>query len=338
MSNVVSVISQATVAARDYQAIFNDILSLDMNPSSCTLTVCLASVGKDEAIPSFERLQMTEKLTKGFCETIEMALKKYQKETKASDLLFPEFHIDSKPEDFEMEHLDLTQYSAILEQINPLASLTDIEVFTKKESFVAGLRFYVIVVQIPNQEPAYFFRTHTPKKILSRSWLLGLQRNDGTFDRVEEPLILFDQEIDCMSHKGMIYLIDKKNFENIFRFFDAIRVTAKETLETINISIPIQNFDELVRTCEGNLQMLRKLKKIASKPNLKNIQMSDVKKVIEQLNLPIQVVDVNGQEKLLFDLKATAREKYALLRLLNDDYLQSIMTGKKYEVTGKREV
>ena len=66
--------------------------------------------------------------------------------------------------------------------------------------------------------------------------------------------------------------------------------------------------------------------------------MSDVKKVIAESGLSIQIIEVNGQEKLLFDPQAKTREKYSLLRLLNDDYLQSIMTGKKYEVTGKREV
>ena len=35
---------------------------------------------------------------------------------------------------------------------------------------------------------------------------------------------------------------------------------------------------------------------------------------------------------LLFD----PSDKWALLRLLDDDYLKSIMTGENYEVTGKR--
>jgi hypothetical protein len=84
--------------------------------------------------------------------------------------------------------------------------------------------------------------------------------------------------------------------------------------------------------------MLNKLKKIAAKPYLKALKMSDVKRIIDVNHLPVEVKIVDGQEKIFFNPKAKAREKYTLLRLINDDYLESLMTGIDYEVTGKREV
>ena len=44
------------------------------------------------------------------------------------------------------------------------------------------------------------------------------------------------------------------------------------------------------------------------------------------------MVKDKGKEMLLFDPK----NKWAVLRLLDDDYLRSALTGQKYEVTGKR--
>jgi PHD/YefM family antitoxin component YafN of YafNO toxin-antitoxin module len=60
--------------------------------------------------------------------------------------------------------------------------------------------------------------------------------------------------------------------------------------------------------------------------------MSDIKKAIEEMDLPLKVERHNGKEKLVFD----SSDKWAILRLLDDDYLQSIMTGEKYEVNSKR--
>ena len=60
--------------------------------------------------------------------------------------------------------------------------------------------------------------------------------------------------------------------------------------------------------------------------------MSDIKKVIDEMELPLKVVRHDRKEKLVFD----PADKWAILRMLDDDYLQSIMTGEKYEVNSKR--
>ena len=77
---------------------------------------------------------------------------------------------------------------------------------------------------------------------------------------------------------------------------------------------------------------MRKLKNIATQPYLDSITMADIKKAIAAHNLNIQIVTVNGQEMLRYD----PTEQYGILKLLDDDYLQSIMTNKSYEATGKR--
>jgi len=196
----------------------------------------------------------------------------------------------------------------------------------------------VIVAQPDGSDPVYFYRCYTPRKILKRTGLHAVLGSHGEYDRADERCISFEESIDCISHNGFMFVLHKPNFQVMFRFLEEVRVTARETLQTINCGLPIQNFDELLQACEGNMTMLRKLKKIAAKPYLKDLKMSDVKKIIEMNHLPVEVIEVNGQEKILFDPKAKAKEKYALLRIFNDDYLKSLMTDKNYEVSGKREV
>ena len=79
---------------------------------------------------------------------------------------------------------------------------------------------------------------------------------------------------------------------------------------------------------------MAKLNNIASKQYLKQIKMADIKKVIEEFDLKIKTIHKGRKEMLVFD----PADKWAILRLLDDDYLGSVMTGQNYEVTGKREL
>jgi len=280
---------------------------------------------------------MSPRLTDGFREVIESILLKYQKGMAGNHMLFLEYFIESVLEENEIEYFELATRKSIAEQIEPLTLPTDIETFTEDKDFIAGIRFYAIVAHPDDCEPIYFFQVYTPRKIMRRKGLYAVLGSKGEYDRVDDHFISFEESIDCISHNGFMFVLHKDNFQKMFQFLEEIRVTAEETLDAINYRLPIQNFDELVLACNGSMTMLRKLKKIAAKPYVKSLKMSDVKKIIEIIHLPVEVIrDVDGQEKILFNPKAKAREKYALLRIFNDDYLMSLMTGINYETTGKR--
>jgi len=129
-----------------------------------------------------------------------------------------------------------------------------------------------------------------------------------------------------------MFILKKENFHYMFRFLEEVIKTAQQTLARIKSHIPIVNFDEFAQSCERNHSKMRKLKNIAIQPYLDSITMADIKKAIAAHNLNIQIVTVNGQEMLRYD----PTEQYGILKLLDDDYLQSIMTNKSYEATGKR--
>lgn len=308
------------------------ILELDL--SECEVTVCLASSLKDAVLPRFERLLLSAELTETFRSVAAYTLALYKKEHNSGNLVLRKYAVESKPESYEVEYLNVSTYESIMEQISPLSALADVEVFEADEKFISGLRFYVITVQPPSGDPVYFFRTYTPKKMLGRSRLFAVMFRHGIFDKVIEPAFLFDQHIDCLSHSGIMFIFKKENFYEIFRFFETIRMIAIETLDTIRATVPIQNFDDFARDCEGHLAKLEKLRNIAAKPYWGKITVENMKKVIEKNNLPVQFVQTNVGEKLVYD----PSDKWVLLKLLDDDYLWSLMTEQSYEVTGKREL
>jgi hypothetical protein len=60
--------------------------------------------------------------------------------------------------------------------------------------------------------------------------------------------------------------------------------------------------------------------------------MVDLKRVIRRFQLPVKVALNENRECLVYDRS----NKWAIHRLLDDDYLNSVMTKQMYEVTGKR--
>ncbi|MCU1240742.1 MAG: hypothetical protein JWO71_1468 [Candidatus Acidoferrum typicum] len=318
-------------AQKQPKEIFAEILASDLDKSA--LTVCVASTGKAGVEPSFQKLQLSTELAEEFRSVVQSSLTKYLEKSADGDLKVYQYDAGSKADSHEIEYLDLTKHDEIGKQFAPLSSLADVLLFTAQDEFVSGLRFYVIIVQPQQGSPIYCFRSYTPKKKLRRSPLFAAIFEDGTFDRIAEPTFLFDNRIHCMAHGTFMFVFNKDSFHKIFRFFDMVLKTAEKTLESIGSRVPIDNFEEFSEACKGHYQMQAKLKNIANKPYLKNLTMDAVKKVLAELpHLGVEIIIKNGEEMLVFNPK----DKWAFLRLLDDDYLKSLMTGENYEVSGKR--
>src|SRR5438105_15795034 len=105
-----------TTVKADPQAVLNGILTLNL--SECTVTVCLASCPKDEVVPRFERLLLSEALTEVFRSVVAFVLEQYKKESGSGNLVLREYAVESKPDAYEVEHLDLSGYELIKDQMN----------------------------------------------------------------------------------------------------------------------------------------------------------------------------------------------------------------------------
>jgi len=317
---------------QDSNAVFDQLLKLDV--TRCAVHVCVASCIGDDDIPEFQRLQLATELTAEFRNVIVGAFQRWRKEKEAYQLvLWP--HLDgTRPEPHEFEYLDLDMHDSIRVQLEGLARpIIDLPLFEADDEIVSGIRFYVIIAQPADDEPVYFFRTYTPKRELSRSkWFAGWLRG-GQFDKVDTPTFLFDDRIDCFCVGKHMFVVQKTNFQAIFRFFEMVARAATATLSIIQSRISIKNFKEFAEDCQGHLQKLAKLKNIAQQPYLSTISMSDIRAVIDlaQLkNIPIE--KVNGVEMLVYDRK----DRWALLRLLDNHYMQSLLTKGFFDATDKR--
>lgn len=305
---------------------------LGINLKNCEVQLCMAGLTVGSETPDFQRVVLGRELASEFGGIIDGVLGRLRRDIERDALTVQTYEAATKLDDHEIEHLDLSGHKTIARQIAGLADLAGLENFSEDESFVDSLRFYIVVIIRTHKKPIFFFRAYSPKKELGRSKLLAVTMRRGHYDQIKESLFLFDNRIDCFAYGDELFVLNKANFQRIFRFYELLVAAAGETLAVIEKKIPIDNFPAFRLACEGHLQKLAKLKNIASKPYLQAITMKDIRRVIDRYKLNIETVGKGRNEKIQFD----ASDKWAILRLLDDDYLESLMTGNSYEVNSKR--
>lgn len=312
--------------------VLEKIMQLDLG--SCEIQVCMAGMRQELDTPDFQRVTISKEVAVEFQKIVEKILTKRKKELEKGDLVLHPYDPGTKPDLHEVEILQISEHEAINAQISGLSDIMGLEAFLAEDEFLSSLRFYVIALFPRSGNPVYCFRTYSQKRELTRTTFLAVVLKQGHYDQFTDRLFLFDQHIDCICRGNDLFIFKKDNFQKIFQFYKLLLKTAKDTLQIIKTKIPIDNFEDFEHACEGHLQKVAKLKNIASKPYLKNVNMKDLKKVIKRYKLPIVTVGRGNNEKIHFDKS----DRWAILRLLDDDYLESVLTGNSYEANSKRKL
>jgi len=147
---------------------------------------------------------------------------------------------------------------------------------------------------------------------------------------------LFDRKVDCIAANGFLFILNKANFERLFQYYEELKSNAATTVDLVTQYIPVINLKEFKDVCISQVRFMGKLASISKKPYLSHVTIADIKRVITEFNLSVQIVMDKGIEKILFE--PSPQKRWLILKLLDDDYLGSIMTSKKYAVNSKTPV
>lgn len=314
-------------------AVLNGIFNTPYEDAN--LQLCLASIQDEDEPPALQKVQMSQEVANEMRLSGSRKIRHYRKKFQAGDLRVLAYDPAAMNRDDEIEFLVIGEIDDVASQVNPISNIAALEPFTASDEFIDGLKFYTLVYTI-GENTFYSMRSFTKARELGRSSVLGLRFSDAIFNKLKEPTFLFDSNIDCLSANGVLFILNKNNFQQMFHYFEKVIAAGKAALKTVSERISIKNFDSFSRLCTGNLNMMAKLKNLASKEYLDSLSMDDIKRVIHSFNLPATIVEEDGQEKLLFDPQS--KDKWLLLRILDDDYLGSEMTKLKYEANSKRAV
>ena len=305
------------------QALKQTQQDLDSNPP---LSVVLGSgtYGQDE--DDLRRLNIGQDLQRQF--------QKIARDAVRGELRLVEYEPGYKPDSGEICWIDVLQANSVGRMVKRITSVHNLVMFDgSRGQFLDDLAYYALFARATATRNVVLFRKTNDKLELHSSPKVAAVFRRGQYDVVEESTLLFDRHIDCWSDGKYAFISNVSNFEKIFRYFEELEARAKDTVKEVLKRIPISNVNGFERACTEQIRFMNKLAVIAKRPYLHKLSMADFKRVITAHSLDIEIVHEDGQQKLRFDPEPSKR--WILLKLLDDDYLNSVMTHLKYEVNSK---
>lgn len=321
----------------EVSVILDEIVGLQAE--QCEATVYLATEDRKTRQISYASLTLSGPLADKFKQLAISRLHNIAELNANGDLQLRPLANVAKMDDFDVDWLDISLLPAIKSRVEGVPQqIAQVPVFIESDhELPAALKYYVLALQPQAQgsERVLFFRKFNPKYELRRSKLFGIVYANGVFDQLTQPAMLFDDHFDCFCRGDAMFVQRKPDFQTIFGYFEQLQQKASACLQKINSVIPISNFSEFALSCGSHKQKWMKLANINDSPYLQSVTIADLKKVIEKFSLVgVRIVMHDGEEHLEFDPK----NRWVILKLLDDDYLSSVMTDSAYEVSSKRKV
>lgn len=299
---------------------------------SATIPVCLASAKDRFTQPDFRSLEMTRTLANRFREIIQAFCRKQRQDQKRVD----EYSIDQSPGDGLIQWVDLGDYPEAQNHVDGLLSPGNFPPFKNEEKFAKNLRFYAIVAQLQNGQTVIGLRSITQAQKPYRSkWSVRafLQEGRHEYDELTTELLLFDEEIDCLLYKNLVFISNGAQFEKIFNFEQVSRRVATKALSMLEQSVQIHNFEEFKAACLRDRRKQKQLARIARGADLSQFTVPKAREVMKVNRYVKGIIRTEGGEEILtYD----PRNQWALLRFLNETTVMSLVTGDHFDADHKR--
>lgn len=289
--------------------------------------VSLASVPRVLNDTVFQRLVMEEDLGAEFAEVSRRCVEDLLNEVRF--LPYDPGHKLDRGEVFAMPLADLGDAAQGLAN---RVDLQNVDFFTAHPDFVRDLRFYTVIAS-EGESQAVFFRSYSKSRIMRNSKKFLAYFGDGVYEMAGEDSLLFDDKIDAILWEEHLFILNHFNFTRIFRIAEALQARIGEAVEQLTQRFPIQNADAFLEACAGQIQMMSKAVRIPDKAYFQGLTMHDIKSVIARHDLDLEITEANGREELVFD--PSIERRWLILKVLDDDYLESEMTDLRYEVNSK---
>ena len=241
-----------------------------------------------------------------------------------------------KPDPDEVEWEDASKIDEVVYATTKLANISALGPFDPSdEEYKRRLSYWAVVLTDGQGKQAFFFRSFTAAAELKRKRGIALINRSGSFTRVDDAIFLIDDDLDCFVFDGFIYVLRKRDFRRIFDQIAAVLKKAKVAAGELHQRVPIANFADFEKACSSDSRLADKLLSVRGRDYFSQLNYQMLQPVINQFNLTIPTRTMNGQTQLVFEPEPAGR--FRILKLVDDDYLRSSMTGHGYEANSKSQ-
>ncbi len=229
----------------------------------------------------------------------------------------------------------------------PLTGLEPVVLTTTHRQYERGTEFgrrSLLALRVADRrgrDIARVYQGFSPEKALEHSKRIMAFWNGEQFASLDAQPLVIDRSLRLFAFDGMAVMKSNSAYEALFGPLPDLRVQAAVTYSATLGKLQIVGGDELQTACESDINMMRKLLSIQQKMDQPGYpQALDMPSVLEFLarNPHIDVpIDSSGDSPALV-FQPQAQHRWALLKLLDDDYLRSDLTNINYEANSKTEI
>lgn len=199
---------------------------------------------------------------------------------------------------------------------------------------LSDISFQALRISNPNGKDIILFQKFSNRQVSGETDELRISEGDNQYQEFENIVVTIPQRVDSILYKNKIYVFSSKKFEDIFDYLTQYKRHANDVLNGIDRSdLQIHNMDEFVDSILGDRRALRKMKSIEQRGLYDSLGRAQVESVVNDYDLGIDIqTDDSGDWGIHIP---DMRKKWDVIRLLDDDHLESSLTSTQYQVYGK---
>jgi len=232
--------------------------------------------------------------------------------------------------------------AANLTAIESAVRKQDLLSFTGEAAAMANIKMLAASFTASDGRQVTFYRIADNLLQVRKAKWLGLVQQNGVYGKVEPAdILLIRTDFEVVVVAGYAFFWKKATFERAFGFLDQLKAESLATFNSVTISLKIDGIEDLRKACTSQPQMMAKMSSIKRSMDTdpEYAAAMTMPRLIDYVkqhpHVDIAIVGSGSGRRFVFDPSPARR--FQLLKLLDDDFLHSVLTKRDYEAGSKQQ-
>ena len=230
--------------------------------------------------------------------------------------------------------------AATLGAIQSVVEAADADAFDSGADYAKNATMVAARFATKDGKTVTFYRVADTLLHFTKSKVFSLIRRDGQYDRLEPAdVLLMRAEFDVVVINGHAFFFLKPTFERAFGFLEELKKASAATFDSVTSGLRITGLAELRAACTTQSQMMAKMasirRSVDEDPTYAAAMTMPKLLAYVEAN-PVVNIEIEGtgaNRSLVFNPAPATR--FQIVKLLDDDYLRSVLTDRDYEAGSK---
>jgi hypothetical protein len=230
--------------------------------------------------------------------------------------------------------------AATLATVQSTVRTQDVKPFNGNADYASKVKMVAAHFATADQQSVTFYRIADSMLQLKKAKVVGLVKQGDVYGRLEPAdVLLLRNDFDVIVIDGFAFFAKKATFERAFGFVEQLQQESQATFTAVTTNLRIQGMAELEKACTSQPQMMAKMASIKrsmdADPAYAEAMTMDrlITYIEEHPHVHVKVDGTGENRQLVFDPKPARR--FQILKLLDDDFLHSMLTERDYEAGSK---